>query len=142
MGAATCLPPGPTALEALSAARRDVGPHFGLRVQEAVTREWCEDCGELVLAIVLPKPSRIVLAQIGEVQPSARCPLCAHIKRRGHEPGWCFKCGGTGWTGTALPQPGVAIGPDGSARLFKGRRREGEAVHALHECVAALALAG
>lgn len=66
--------------------------------------------------------------------PPGPCPLCKQIEQRGHDRGWCWRCGGTGILGDPLPQPGVALNADGRARVYRGRRFKGEAVHRIHPC--------
>lgn len=77
---------------------------------------------------------RFVIIDAAEVIPPQPCPLCKQIEQRGHDRGWCWRCAGTGVIGDPLPQPGIALGPDGRARVFGGRRNQGEAVHRLHPC--------
>lgn len=110
-----------------SAPRQAAGPHQ----QGPVKRGRC-GCGSDVLIVRL-EGQRVVTLELEEVLPPMPCPLCRMILTRGQNPGpWCWRCGGTRMVGEPLPEPGVALGPDGAARVFSGRRRTGEAVHRLH----------
>ena len=79
-----------------------------------------------------------VAVEAEEIMPPTPCPLCRAVESRGHSRGhWCFRCGGTGVVGEALPEPGVAIDPAGRARVYAGERAVGEAVHSVHRCALA-----
>lgn len=98
--------------------------------QGPVKRGSCQ-CGAAVLVVRLR--GRVVVLDAREVMPPMRCPLCRIVEARGQDRGpWCWRCGGTGYVGDPLPEPGVCVGVDGQARFFTGTRREGESVHRPH----------
>jgi hypothetical protein len=90
----------------------------------------CPRCRERVLIVggdiaLEPVP---VLARM-------RCPQCEQIRDHGYQRRMrCWRCGDAGYLGERLPKRGVAIDPHGIARVFTGRRTDGEAVHRLHAC--------
>lgn len=114
-----------------------MAPKVVVRPPEPDHREpdrWECECGEEVLGLDLPNGVRVVV-DVQEVTPPGRCPLCAAVETRGQDRGpWCWRCGGTAVVGEPLPQPAIALDPYGRARVFKGRRRKGEAIHRLHPC--------
>jgi ribosomal protein S27AE len=90
----------------------------------------CPRCGERVLIVggdiaLEPVP---VLARM-------RCPQCEQVANKGDRRRMrCWRCGDAGYLGERLPKRGVAINPHGIARVFTGRRTDGEAVHRPHVC--------
>jgi hypothetical protein len=90
----------------------------------------CPRCHERVLIVggdiaLEPVP---VLARM-------RCPQCEQIREHGYQRRMrCWRCGDAGYLGERLPKRGVAIDPHGIARVFTGRRADGEAVHRIHAC--------
>jgi hypothetical protein len=95
----------------------------------------CDRCAMPVVVVELMATGVTVVLDADEVLPPTPCPLCRLIESRGQRRGaWCWRCGGTGVVGSALPEPGVAIDKHGHGRIFQGKRRTGEAVHRLHPC--------
>lgn len=105
---------------------------LGRHPHPPVIRGVCPTCGAAVLVVRL-EGQRVVVLEAQEVAPPQRCPLCRTIEARGQKRGpWCWRCGGTGVIGEALPEPAVRLGPEGEARVYAGEREVGEAVHRLH----------
>lgn len=97
----------------------------------------CPACGQDV--VVVRMAGEDVVLEVVEVLPSMRCPRCAGNVAQGHTGSdprstGCWRCGGTAVIGQDVPSVGVAVGESGSARLFTGDWRRGEAVHNLHAC--------
>lgn len=105
---------------------------LGAHLRGPVVRGAC-GCDAAVLVVRLPNAREVVL-DAEEVMPPGPCPLCKQIEQRGHDRGWCWRCGGTGVIGHALPQPAIRVDADGRAYIFKGRRQRGDAVYRLHLC--------
>jgi hypothetical protein len=92
----------------------------------------CPSCGRRVLALEVDGAE--VVVEVAEVLEAFPCPLCAKVAGMGHERSECPRCALSGWIGEPLPLRGVAVDARGHARLFDGRRFEGEAVHPFHSC--------
>lgn len=115
--------------EADAPAPEVLGPH----ADGPIKRGAC-GCGEAVVVARL-NGERAVVLDAREVLPPSPCPLCRALRSRSLEPGaFCWRCGGTEVVGDPLPEPGVAVGPEGGARVYDGSRRVGEAVHRIHDC--------
>lgn len=112
-------------------------------VEETITneprRDVCAECFEPVLIAVVA--DLIVVADVHEWEPRARCYVCSGIAARGQRRMNCDRCGGSRYVGSKRP-PGrmlaidVAWSDDGHVRTIAARtpRRKGEALYPLHVC--------
>jgi Protein of unknown function (DUF3102) len=132
----------------------DLVASFGGTTTETRIRRWierlaepkiahCPDCNQTVLHAIVK--GETVLADQYAWQPITRCTKC--IQTRNAHPGVhvsCPHCQSTGWTGTKDRPTGRMLAMDiawsdtPNVRIIGERtdRREGEALHPLHQCAA------